>query len=190
MPLIDYDMHERIMNEIVHPTLKGMDQEGATFTGFLYVGLMLCEDGPKVIEFNVRGGDPETQPIMMRMQSDLVEMCQYAMRGELDQYTAKWNPHPAVSVVLATNGYPAFGEPGHIIQGLGVEDTLNVKVFHAGTATKGQDIVTNGGRVLSVCATGPTLQAAQTSAYARADQICWDGRWYRTDIGHRSLTLA
>lgn len=187
-PVVTPDIHNRIMTEVIYPTLKGMASEGADYTGFLYAGLMIDAEGtPKVIEFNCRFGDPETQPIMMRLKSDLVALCQAALAGELDGRDVEWDPRPSMGVVLAAGGYPADYPKGDVISGLEQADSEDVKVFHAGTKANGNDVVTNGGRVLCVTALGSDLQAAQRNCYEAIKAISWEGMNYRRDIGWRAL---
>ena len=185
-PIVDDALHQRIMAEVMVPTVKGMAAEGAPYTGFLYAGVMVTADGtPKVLEFNCRFGDPETQPIMMRLQSDLVDLCQAALDKKLDSVNAKWDPRVALGVVLAAGGYPDNYRKGDIIHGLSAVN--NAKVFHAGTATDNGNIVTNGGRVLCVCALGDDAQQAQQAAYSAVAAIDWADMQYRKDIGHRAI---
>jgi len=166
-PVVTLDMHRHIMNEVIRPTIRGMAEEGNAFTGFLYAGLMITADGtPKVLEFNVRFGDPETQPIMLRMQSDLVELCLAAIDGRLDVIDAQWDERTALGVVMAAGGYPESYRKGDVIGGLPPLDEGGCKVFHAGTLEKDGAIVTNGGRVLCVCALGEDVRAARDKAYA------------------------
>jgi len=186
-PVMTSEVHQRAMHEIIEPTVKGMAAEGNPFTGFLYAGLMIAPDGSaKVLEYNVRFGDPETQPIMMRLKSDLVAMCNAALDKELDQYTAEWDQRPALGVVLAAGGYPEAYNKGDIITGLPA-DSDDTKVFHAGTANKNGQIVTNGGRVLCAVALGNNVADAQIKAHQVAEQIHWNGVFYRHDIGHRAI---
>ncbi|MGL4829982.1 MAG: phosphoribosylamine--glycine ligase, partial [Vibrio sp.] len=162
--------------------------EGNTYTGFLYAGLMIDSTGaPKVIEYNCRFGDPETQPIMMRLQSDLVELCQAAIAGKLDQVESKWDPRASIGVVLAAGGYPGDYAKGEVISGLPTQERTGQKVFHAGTETQGDQVVTNGGRVLCATALGNTVLEAQQRAYQLADQIRWNGMFCRRDIGYRAI---
>ena len=189
-PCVDEAMHNAIMQQVIWPTVKGMKAEGNTYTGFLYAGIMISPEGvPNVLEFNCRFGDPETQPIMMRLQSDLVELCQKACAGELDQVEAKWDERAAMGVVLAAGGYPASYNKGDVISGIEQADALIAsKVFHAGTAlNEQQQVVTNGGRVLCVTALGETVTQAQQQAYAAVDKIDWQNVYFRTDIGHRAI---
>ncbi len=188
-PVVTPEIHERIMREVIEPTVKGMALEGHPYTGFLYAGLMIAPDGtPRVLEFNVRFGDPETQPIMLRLQSDLVELCEAALDGRLEGMTAEWDSRASLGVVMAAGGYPGDYRKGDVISGLDHEDPEGVKVFHAGTAERDGKVVTAGGRVLCVCALGATVSEAQRRAYARVKQISWRDAWYRTDIGHRAIT--
>jgi phosphoribosylamine--glycine ligase len=187
-PIVDNDVHRSIMNEIVLPTMRGLAAEGMPYTGFLYAGLMIDEDdSPRVIEFNCRFGDPETQPIMMRLQSDLLAHCLAALDGRLEQEQATWNPRPSMGVVLAAGGYPGDYQKGLPITGLPQDPDPDVKVFHAGTSLNGDQLVTSGGRVLCVTALGDDLQAARQKAYGVAEGISWPGMQYRRDIGHRAL---
>lgn len=187
-PVVTQDVHDRVMREVIYPTVRGMAAEGNTYTGFLYAGLMIDSTGaPKVIEYNCRFGDPETQPIMMRLQSDLVELCQAAIAGKLDQVESKWDPRASIGVVLAAGGYPSDYAKGEVISGLPTQETAGQKVFHAGTETQGDQVVTNGGRVLCATALGHTVLEAQQRAYQLADQIHWNGMFCRRDIGYRAI---
>lgn len=187
-PVVTDEIHLRVMDQIIWPTVNGMKAEGNTYTGFLYAGLMIDKAGqPKVIEFNCRFGDPETQPIMLRLQSDLVELCLSAVDGKLDQQTSQWDPRPSLGVVLAAGGYPADYNTGDQIHGLPLEEVPDGKVFHAGTTMKDDVVVTNGGRVLCVTALGEDVAAAQKNAYALAKHISWEGSFCRKDIGYRAI---
>ncbi|EGR2404411.1 phosphoribosylamine--glycine ligase [Vibrio cholerae] len=187
-PVVTQDVHDRVMREVIYPTVRGMAAEGNTYTGFLYAGLMIDSTGaPKVIEYNCRFGDPETQPIMMRLQSDLVELCQAAIAGKLDQVESKWDPRASIGVVLAAGGYPGDYAKGEVISGLPTQESAGQKVFHAGTKTQGDQVVTNGGRVLCATALGNTVLEAQQRAYQLADQIHWNGMFCRRDIGYRAI---
>ncbi|EKF9135928.1 phosphoribosylamine--glycine ligase [Vibrio cholerae] len=187
-PVVTQDVHDRVMREVIYPTVRGMAAEGNTYTGFLYAGLMIDSTGaPKVIEYNCRFGDPETQPIMMRLQSDLVELCQAAIAGKLDQVESKWDPRASIGVVLAAGGYPVDYAKGEVISGLPTQESAGQKVFHAGTETQGDQVVTNGGRVLCATALGNTVLEAQQRAYQLADQIHWNGMFCRRDIGYRAI---
>ncbi|EJL6589848.1 phosphoribosylamine--glycine ligase [Vibrio cholerae] len=187
-PVVTQDVHDRVMREVIYPTVRGMAAEGNTYTGFLYAGLMIDSTGaPKVIEYNCRFGDPETQPIMMRLQSDLVELCQAAIAGKLNQVESKWDPRASIGVVLAAGGYPGDYAKGEVISGLPTQESAGQKVFHAGTETQGDQVVTNGGRVLCATALGNTVLEAQQRAYQLADQIHWNGMFYRRDIGYRAI---
>ncbi|QEO44536.1 phosphoribosylamine--glycine ligase [Vibrio tarriae] len=187
-PVVTQDVHDRVMREVIYPTVRGMAAEGNTYTGFLYAGLMIDSTGaPKVIEYNCRFGDPETQPIMMRLQSDLVELCQAAIAGKLDQVESKWDPRASIGVVLAAGGYPGDYTKGEVISGLPTQESAGQKVFHAGTETQGDQVVTNGGRVLCATALGNTVLEAQQRAYQLADQIQWNGMFCRRDIGYRAI---
>jgi phosphoribosylamine--glycine ligase len=188
-PVVTPDIHNRIMAEVIMPTVEGMAAEGAPYSGFLYAGLMIAADGtPNVIEYNCRFGDPETQPIMMRLQSDLVELCLAATRGELDQATADFDSRAAVGVVLAANGYPASYPKGDVISGLDTNTNDSAKTFHAGTTLNGEGkVVTNGGRVLCATALGNTVTEAQKAAYVLLHEITWQGVEFRTDIAYRAI---
>ena len=187
-PVVTAAVHEKVMREIVDPTVRAMVAEGAPFTGFLYAGLMIGRDGTaRVLEFNVRCGDPETQPIMMRLRSDLAELCGAAAAGRLESGAAEWDPRTALGVVLAADGYPGAVRRGDRILGL-EEDRPDTRVFHAGTAHDASGrVVTAGGRVLCVCGVGSDLAAARERAYSRAGRIDWPGRFFRTDIGRRAM---
>jgi phosphoribosylamine--glycine ligase len=187
-PVVTQEIHRRVMNEVIRPTVRGMAEEGNDFTGFLYAGLMVAPDGtPRVLEYNVRFGDPETQPIMLRLKSDLVALCLAAIEGDLDQVEAEWDPRPSLGVVLAAGGYPGSYRKGDVIEGLPVTDAGLCKVFHAGTAAQDGQVVTSGGRVLCVCALGQTIADAQVQAYRCAEAITWPEVYYRTDIGYRAI---
>ncbi len=187
-PVVTPEMHERIMQEVIIPTVNGMKADGNPYTGFLYAGIMIASDGtPNVLEYNCRFGDPETQPIMMRLKSDLAELCLAAIDKNLDQITAEWDERAALGVVLAAGGYPDSYTKGHTIDGLESCDTDNCKTFHAGTAEKDGEIVTSGGRVLCVTALGDSVTLAQQAAYKSVKKINWDGMFYRTDIGYRAI---
>ncbi len=187
-PVVTAEIHQRIMQEVIEPTIKGMAEEGNTYTGFLYAGLMIMPNGqPKVIEYNCRFGDPETQPIMMRLQSDLVSLCQSALNGKLDRAEAKWDEQAAVGVVLAAGGYPGAYEKGLVISGLDTEQDLSKKIFHAGTRLQDDQVCTAGGRVLCATALGANVTEAQQRAYALAKQIEWKGMFYRNDIAYRAI---
>jgi phosphoribosylamine--glycine ligase len=187
-PVVTAAMHERAMNEVILPTIEGMAADGAPFTGFLYAGLMISPDGePKVLEFNVRFGDPETQPILMRLQSDFPELCLAAIDGSLDRHTASWDPRACLGVVMAAGGYPGSYSKGHPILGLGSDFPAHVKVFHAGTALSDGGVVTSGGRVLCVCALGDNVTEAQSEAYKACGEISWEGAFTRSDIGQKAV---
>lgn len=188
-PVVTPAMHQRIMEQVILPTLAGMAADGVPYTGFLYAGVMIDDSGtPKVLEFNCRFGDPETQPIMMRLRSDLAKMCIVALQGHLDRQETDWDPRPALGVVLAAGGYPFDYRKGDVIEGLQEADPEGVKVFHAGTRFQGDEVVTDGGRVLCVCALGDSVADAQQRAYARADQVTWQDVYFRRDIGHRAVS--
>ncbi|MGB0893068.1 MAG: phosphoribosylamine--glycine ligase [Parashewanella sp.] len=186
-PVVTAAIHDWTMTNVIRPTVDGMAKEGHPYTGFLYAGLMIAKDGTaKVLEYNCRFGDPETQPIMMRLQSDLVELCLAACRGELDKVTAEYDSRAAVGVVLAAGGYPASARKGDVISGLSLGNAEQ-KVFHAGTAEKDGNVVTNGGRVLCATALGNSVTDAQRAAYLLVDNISWDEVHFRTDIGYRAI---
>ena len=187
-PVVTPDMHARVLREVIEPTVRGMQAEGHPYTGFLYAGLMIGRDGvPKVLEYNCRFGDPETQPVMLRLQSDLVALIEAALDGRLDKIEAKWDSRPALGVVMAAGGYPGAYKKGDVLSGLPAQDAPDAKVFHAGTALKDGTVVTSGGRVLCVTALGATVGAAQKRAYEVARRISWAGAQYRTDIGYRAI---
>jgi len=187
-PVVTDGVYARIMDEVIMPTVRGMAAEGLPYTGFLYAGLMIMADGtPKVIEYNCRFGDPETQPIMLRMQSDLVAHCLDALEGRLDQETTSWDPRRSVGVVLAAGGYPGNYAKGDVIDGLPETESKDAKVFHAGTALADGKVVTAGGRVLCATALGDTVAEAQAAAYRLAAQVSWDGMFCRHDIGYRAI---
>ena len=187
-PVITPDVEQRIMDEIIVPTLKGMQLDGAPYLGFLYAGLMIMPDGsPKVIEFNCRMGDPETQPIMMRLRSDLAEICKATLDGTLAEVEAEWDERAALGVVLAAGGYPEGYEKGKLIAGLDEADSDTAKVFHAGTSASDDGVVTRGGRVLCVVGLGDSVGQAAGQAYDAVKKICWDGIYFRRDIGHRAI---
>jgi len=187
-PVVDDAVHQRIMQQVILPTVAGMAAEGNDYTGFLYAGLMIDAAGqPKVIEYNCRFGDPETQPIMMRLQSDLVALCNEALDGTLDQSQAQWDQRSSIGVVLAAGGYPGNYGKGAVIRGLDAVAGDDPKVFHAGTRNENSDVVTSGGRVLCVTALGDDIAAAQQACYAAADRISWEGMTLRRDIGWRAI---
>ncbi len=186
-PVVDTQLHNRIMAEVIRPTVDGMQADGYEYTGFLYAGIMVTADGtPKVLEFNCRFGDPETQPIMLRLKSSIVDLCLAAERKELDQMEAEWDPRAAVGVVLAAGGYPDSYAKGDVIS-LPASTASGSKIFHAGTTTKDGQVVTNGGRVLCATALGNSVTEAQQAAYALVDQISWQDMYCRRDIGHRAI---
>jgi len=187
-PVVTAEIEERIMAEVIRPTLAGMKSDGTNYLGFLYAGLMVMADGtPKVIEFNCRMGDPETQPIMMRLQSDLVAIFSATLDGTLADQSAEWDSRASLGVVLAAGGYPESYAKGKIIRGLDNVNTATQKVFHAGTAMDGDAVVTSGGRVLCVVGLGDSVASAASTAYAAVDQIQWDDVYLRRDIGHRAI---
>jgi len=188
-PLVTPEIHQRVLDEIIQPTLDGMIADGMPYTGFLYAGLMISPNGTlKVLEYNCRFGDPETQPIMMRLQSDLVELCLAALDHRLHEKTTVWDERPALGVVLAAGGYPESYKKGNIIEGLNSAMTPEQKIFHAGTCLEKNQTVTAGGRVLCACALGNNLSDAQTNAYQLVSTIHWEQMYYRTDIGFKALT--
>jgi phosphoribosylamine--glycine ligase len=187
-PVIDQALHRRVLDEVIQPVIDGMTEEGHPFTGFLYAGLMISPAGePRVLEFNVRFGDPETQPVLMRLRSDLVSLCQAALAGTLDRENALWDPRPCLGVVMAAEGYPGSYEKGLPISGLDQDFGPDCKVFHAGTSLGEDSIVTAGGRVLCVCALGDSVGDAQRAAYEACGQISWPGAFTRSDIGYRAV---
>jgi phosphoribosylamine--glycine ligase len=187
-PVVTAEIHDRIMREVIEPTVTGMAAEGNTYSGFLYAGLMIDAKGtPKVIEYNCRFGDPETQPIMMRMQSDLTELCIAIVDKQLAGHSVEWANASALGVVLAAGGYPDSYKKGLEINGLNAVNDDNCKVFHAGTTHQDDKVLTNGGRVLCVTALGESVERAQTLAYENAVKITWDGVQLRKDIGYRAV---
>jgi phosphoribosylamine--glycine ligase len=187
-PIVTAEVEDRIMQQVIWPTVRGMAAEGATYTGFLYAGLMVSNTGDvKVIEYNCRFGDPEAQPIMMRLQSDLVELCIASCDGNLAAKKIQWDSRPSLGVVLAANGYPDNYVKGDVIKGIPPADS-NSKVFHAGTKNDDKgNILSSGGRVLCAAALGDTLKDAQQKTYQIVNQIDWDGAYFRTDIGFKAL---
>ena len=186
-PVVTPAMHQTIMDTIIQPTLDGMIKDGTPYTGFLYAGVMIDAQGaPKVLEYNCRFGDPETQPIMMRLKSDLTDLCNAALDNKLDQITADWDPRMSVGVVLAAGGYPFDYNKGDIIRDIPTE-TNDAKVFHAGTKILDNQLTTNGGRVLCACALGDSVQQAQAKAYEAVNAINWDNVYFRTDIAYRAI---
>lgn len=187
-PVVTPEIHDRVMAEVIMPTVEGMAAEGNDYTGFLYAGLMIMADGtPKVIEYNCRFGDPETQPIMLRLKSDLVGLCQAAIDEKLDTASAEWDERRSLGVVLAAGGYPGSYNKGDVISGLPETEQDGMKVFHAGTQLIDGQVATSGGRVLCATALGNTVSEAQANAYKLAAGISWDGSFYRTDIGYRAI---
>ena len=187
-PVVTPAVHARAMNEVILPTVRGLAAEGMPYIGFLYAGLMVADDGtPNVLEFNCRFGDPETQPVLSRLQSDLVELCEAGLDGKLDQVTCDWDPRPAVGVVLAAAGYPESPRKGDAITGLDTAAKLPGKVFHAGTALQGETLVTSGGRVMCAVGLGNTVREAQQAAYALVDVVDYAGKLVRRDIGYRAI---
>ena len=187
-PVVTPEIHARIMREVIAPTVRGMAAAGHPYTGFLYAGVMIAADGtPKVLEYNCRFGDPETQPIMLRLQSDFIEIIEAALDGKLDRVQAHWDARAALGVVMAAGGYPGAYQKGDVIAGLPETAAADYKVFHAGTALKDGAVVTSGGRVLCVTALGATVGAAQKRAYETVRRIQWRGAQYRSDIGYRAI---
>ena len=187
-PVVTAEIHQRVMDTVIKPTLAGMRQDGHPFMGFLYAGLMISARGEiKVLEFNVRFGDPETQPILLRLQSDLVDLLEAALDGRLHETIAVWDPRPSIGVVLAAHGYPAKVRNGDAIHGLDSRHAADTKVFHAGTKLQGERVLTAGGRVLTVCALGTDIVDARAKAYAEVDKLRFDGMHYRRDIAHRAI---
>lgn len=188
-PVVTDEVYQRIMDQVIEPTVAGMASDGYPYTGFLYAGLMISPDGqPSVVEFNCRFGDPEAQPVMLRLRSDLADLCLAAVAGKLDTKTAQWDERPAVGVVLAAGGYPESYEKGLPISGLEAVLADEGKVFHAGTAIVGGHVVSNGGRVLCATALGDTVSAAQSAAYDLVNKISWYKMYYRKDIAHRAIS--
>ena len=186
-PVVTDQLFQTIMETIIEPTVQGLESDGMPYTGFLYAGIMVTKDGPKVLEYNCRMGDPETQPIMLRLKSDLVDLCEAATTGKLDQLDIDWDPRPSLGVVLAAGGYPDNYRKGDPIAGLPETEIDGQKVFHAGTQLKDGKVLTNGGRVLCACALGDTITQAQSNAYQLVKQISWKDVYYRTDIGYRAV---
>lgn len=187
-PVVTAELHDKIMAQVIMPTVKGMREDGNPYVGFLYAGLMISPDGDiNVIEYNCRFGDPEAQPVMMRLQSDLIELCNQALDGRLDQISAQWDPRPAVGVVLASGGYPDSYNKGDVISGLEHNQSADRKVFHAGTRLEADQVLTNGGRVLCATALGANVTEAQAAAYDLLKQIDWNNVYYRRDIAYRAI---
>ncbi|WP_252176551.1 phosphoribosylamine--glycine ligase [Endozoicomonas sp. 4G] len=187
-PVVTQNIHDRAMQEVIVPTVEGMAAEGNTYKGFLYAGLMIDAKGtPKVLEFNCRFGDPETQPIMMRLQSSLTELCLAGATGQLDQMEARWDERTALGVVMAAGGYPEKYRKGDLITGINEANSTDCKVFHAGTQLEGEQVLTNGGRVLCVTALGNSVRETQEKAYQGVSKIQWESAYFRTDIGYRAV---
>ena len=187
-PVVTPAVHARIMREVVEPTVSGMAADGIPFTGFLYAGLMIDRNGaPKVIEYNVRFGDPETQPVMMRLQSDLLDLLEAGIDGRLHEVQAQWDPRPSLGVVMAAEGYPGTPRLGDAINTWDAPEVEDTKIFHAGTVLNGAHAVTSGGRVLCVCALGHSVAEAQRQAYAEVAGVSWPGEFHRHDIGWRAI---
>ena len=187
-PIVTPALHEQILEQVIYPTVNGFIQMGHPYQGFLYAGLMISPSGiPKVLEFNCRFGDPETQPIMLRLQNDFSELCNLAANHQLQTTNLHWDPRSALSVVMAAGGYPFDYAKGETISGLNDADNETIKVFHAGTEQHNGDVKTNGGRVLCVTALGDDIQTAQHSAYNAVKKITWKDAFYRTDIGYRAI---
>jgi phosphoribosylamine--glycine ligase len=190
-PLVTPALHARIMHEVIEPTIRGLAADGTPYSGFLYAGVMIAPDGtPKVLEFNCRLGDPETQPILMRLNSDLTVLCEATLAGRLDTVQAAWDSRAALGVVMAAAGYPERVRKGDVIEGLGEAARLPGKIFHAGTQHAAGQVLTNGGRVLCAVGMGEELAEARQEAYALADTVTWSGVQYRHDIGYRALARA
>jgi phosphoribosylamine--glycine ligase len=187
-PVVTPAIHERVMREVMWPTVRGLAAEGTPYVGFLYAGLMIASDGtPRVLEFNCRFGDPETQPILMRLRSDFVDLIDAALDGRLESTAIDWDPRAAVGVVMAADGYPDSVRSGAAIHGLVAAAQLPGKVFHAGTERRGDQVVVSGGRVLCAVGLGSSVRAAQADAYALVSAIGFDGMQFRRDIGHRAI---
>jgi phosphoribosylamine--glycine ligase len=187
-PVVTAEMHEKVMQEVLHPIITGMAEEGIPYKGVVYAGIMVCGGVPKVLEFNARFGDPETQPLLMRMKGDIVSVLEACIHGNLSQCRVEWDSRPAVCVVMASNGYPGNYEKGKVIRGLeDVERMKDVFVFHAATASEGGNVLTSGGRVLGVTGLGENIPEAIKTTYQAVSRITWDGVHYRTDIGKKAL---
>jgi phosphoribosylamine--glycine ligase len=187
-PVVTPAQHQRIMREVIEPAVRGLCADGMPYTGFLYAGIMVAPDGtPNVLEFNCRLGDPETQPLLMRLESDLTALCEAALAGRLDQVSAAWDPRAALGVVMAAAGYPDQVRTGDVIEGLARAAALPGKIFHAGTRLEGDRVLTSGGRVLCAVGLGEDVAAAQRQAYVLADAVHWKGAQYRRDIGFRAI---
>ncbi len=188
-PLVNNELQGWIEEHILVPTIHEMNRAGNPYKGILYAGLMITPAGPRVLEYNVRFGDPECQPLLMRLQSDLVDLIEATLDGQLDQIEPpKWDPQASVCVVMASEGYPGSYQKGHVIEGINEADAMDkVKVFHAGTTLQDGQVVNNGGRVLGVTALGETVAAAQERAYAAIEKIHWQGAWYRSDIADKAI---
>jgi phosphoribosylamine--glycine ligase len=187
-PVVTDVVHERVMREVMLPTVRGLAADGIRYRGFLYAGLMIDAAGqPRVIEFNCRLGDPETQPILFRLRSDLLDVCSSCFDGTLGARPLDWDPRATIGVVMASRGYPDAYEKGKPIAGLDRADGADVKVFHAGTRLDGGKVVTDGGRVLCVVGAGTSVRAARDAAYEGVRKITWDGAFYRSDIGYRAI---
>jgi len=187
-PVVTPAMHARVLREVIEPTVRGLAADGTPYTGFLYAGLMIAPDGtPRVLEFNCRLGDPETQPILLRLESDLTTLCEAALGGRLDALSVQWDPRAALGVVMAAAGYPERVRNGDVIEGLERAAQLPGKIFHAGTRLESGRVLTNGGRVLTATALGASVGEAQRAAYALADTVRWSGVQYRRDIGYRAV---
>jgi len=187
-PVVTPEIYSRTMKEVIEPTVRGMEKEGHPYMGFLYAGLMIDKDGtPKVLEYNCRFGDPETQPILLRLKSDFIQLCLAAMDQRLDQVSAEWDDRASLGVVMAAGGYPESYAKGHVISGLPAAEQEGLKVFHAGTKMQDGQVVTSGGRVLCVTALGDSVGDAQKRAYGMVEKIRWDNVYYRTDIGYRAV---
>ncbi len=187
-PVVTSEVYERIMKEVIEPTVRGMADEGCPYTGFLYAGVMVQDDGtPMVLEYNCRFGDPETQPILLRLRSDLVDMCMAALEKKLDRVSIEWDQRASLGVVMAAGGYPDSYKKGDIVTGLPANGSDDLKVFHAGTLLQGENVLTNGGRVLCVTALGNTVSEARKRAYELVEKIDWENVYYRKDIGYRAV---
>ena len=189
VPFVNLELDTIIKKKVIEPTIKGLADDGIAFRGFLYAGLMIDSDmNPKVLEYNCRFGDPETQPIMLRLKSDLIDMIQTCFTGNISDYDIKWDEKSAMGVVMCSAGYPESYETGKVISGLGkLSDKENIKIFHSGTLLKNNDILTNGGRVLCITALGNGLNQSNENAYTAIEEIDWDGKYYRKDIGFRVM---
>ena len=188
VPFLNKDLHEKILKKVIYPTVNGLDNEGIFYRGFLYAGLMIDKNSePKVLEYNCRFGDPETQPIMMRLNSDFVDLIDMSFKGNIDEYPIKWDQNAAIGVIMSSKGYPESYETGMEISGLKNLNSDNLKVFHSGTKKESNKILTSGGRVLCVTALGEDIEQSRDIAYSATSKINWKGCYFRKDIGFRIM---